>query len=115
MSDRRALMGTVSGSGGGDIDWANVTEVTIGANTITKMTEVSAYFSNYTYNYLVLTTAPTTENQVVVGARLAQSGTMNHALRYRGGTIGGTIISGSYDGILVEGTKYCLLSRRDLT
>lgn len=107
-SDFVSEIGSISGGGG--LDWADVTEVTIGANTITKMTEVSAYFSNYTYNYLVLTTAPTTENQIVVGARLAKSGGMNFAVRYRGGTIGGTIISGSYDGVLVEGTKYCLFS-----
>jgi len=115
MSDRRALMGALLGSGGGDIDWANVTEVTIGANTITNTNQISTYFSDYPYNYIVLTSTPTTENQIVVGARLAQSGTMNHALRYRGGTIGSAAISGAYDGILVEGTKYCLLSWRDLT
>lgn len=97
-------------SGGGGLDWADVTEITIGANTVRNTSDVSAYFSNYTYNYLVLTTAPTTENQIVVGVRLAQSGAMDHVLRYRGGSIGGAIIQGSYDGVLVEGTKYCLFS-----
>jgi len=112
MSDRRALMGALLGSSGGGLDWADVTEVTIGANNITKTSEISTYFSNYTYNIIILTSTPTVENQFVGGARLAQSGGMNTGLRYRGGAIGGTAISSSYDGILVEGTKYCLLSWR---
>ena len=112
MSDRRALMGAVLGSSGGGLDWADVTEVTIGANTITKTGEISTYFSNYTYNIIILTSTPTTENQFVCGVRLAQSGGMNTSIRYRGGVLGGAAISNSHDGILVEGTKYCLLSWR---
>ena len=115
MSDRRALMGALLGSGGGGLDWADVTEITIGANTITNMSQISTYFSNYPYNYIILTSAPTTENQLVCGARFAQSGNMNSALRYRGGSIGTAGVSNAHDGVLVEGTKYCLLSWRDLT
>ncbi len=112
MSDRRALMGALLGSGGGGLDWADVTEITIGANSVTKMTGVSEYFSNYTYDCIILTTSPTIENQFVAGGRMAQSGGMTGALRYRNGAIGSTAIASSYDGILVEGTKYCLLSWR---
>lgn len=112
MSDRRALMGALLGSSGGCLDWADVTEITIGANSVTKMTGVSEYFSNYTYDCIILTTSPTIENQFVAGGRMAQSGGMTGAFRYRGGVIGSTQIASSYDAILVEGTKYCLLSWR---
>lgn len=97
-------------SGGGGLDWADVTEVTIGANTINNTNELSIYFTDYTYNYFVLTTAPTVQNQIVGGVRLAQSGGMHSALRYRNGSISGVVISASYDAVLVEGTKYCMLA-----
>ena len=104
-------IGDISGGGGG-LDWADVSEITIGANTIKNTNELSRYFTDYTYNYFVLTTAPTVENQIVGGVRLAQSGGMHSALRYRNGSISGVAISASYDAVLVEGTKYCLLSWR---
>ena len=112
MSDRRALIGALLGSSGGGLDWADVTEITVGANTIANMDQVDAYFSNYPYNYIILTTAPTTENQFVCGVRLAQSGKLGGILRYRNGAINNAVVSVQHDGILVEGTKYCLLAWR---
>ena len=111
MSDRRVLMGALLGSSGGsfDIDWADVTEVTIEANSVTSTAAVSTYFSGYTYSFVILASALTTTDQFVFGDCPNQDGVMGNPHRYRGGKIVGTIVGANYDAKLVEGTKYYLL------
>lgn len=103
-------IGNIPSSGSGmSIDWAEVTEVTIGANSVTNTTGVQTYFSGYTYKFVILASALTTNNQFVLGFSQNQDGTMNSPFRYRDGTIKPTNIGASYDCKLIEGTKYYLL------
>ena len=110
LDDYADLVDAIETGGGGGLDWADVTEITVGANNVTNTSDANAYFSNYTYNYLVLTSAPTEQNQIVCGAGLPQSNGMTQITRYRNGALGGAGVSTNHDGVLVEGTKYCLLS-----
>lgn len=101
-----------SGSGGLAFDWADVEEVTIGANSVTNMSGVQTYFSGYTYKFILLASPLTTNNQFVFGLSNNANGTMNSAARYRNGNIISTTVSTNYDAALVEGTKYYLLTQK---
>lgn len=102
-------IGNIPSGGGISIDWADVTEVTIGANSVTNTTGVQTYFSGYTYKFVILASALTTNNQFVFGSSIQQDGTMGTPFRYRDGTIKTTGMGANYDCKLIEGTKYYLL------
>lgn len=115
MSDRRALMGAVSGGSGEgfSIDWANVTEVTIGANSVTNTAGCQTYFSGYSYHYVILASPITQNRQFVFGYSRYADGKMNSAHRNEGTSdIRGVTIDTSYDAKLVEGSKYYLLKKK---
>lgn len=113
MSDRRALMGAASGSGGGDIEWADVTEVTIGANSVTNTAGCQTYFSEYSYHFVILASPITDNRQFVCGYSRYANGTMNAAYRNENTSeIRGVAVDTSYDAKLVEGSKYYLLKKK---
>ena len=89
---------------GANFQWATQTFIeTIVANSITNTSEAKAYFDNkYTYTYAILLSELTVNNQMVL------MGVSNN--RWRGGTISGTSIGTNYDGKLVEGSQYLILS-----
>lgn len=114
MSDRRALMGAVSGSAEGlSIDWADVTEVTIEANSINKTSGVATYFQGYSYHFVILASPITTNRQFVFGMSRNANGTMESPCRYETpSTIRPVAVDTSYDCYLVEGSKYYLLKKK---
>ena len=112
IDDYADLVDSISGGGGLDFDWADVEEVTIGANSVTNTAAVSTYFSGYTYSFVILSSALTTNNQFVLGSCQNQDGVMGDPHRYRDGKIVQTVIGANYDAKLVEGTKYYLLKRK---
>ena len=100
-----------SGGGGLAFDWANVSEITIGANSVTNTTGVQSYFSGYTYVCILLASSITTNNQFVWALSPDQNGTINQIDRYRDGSIRTTTVGNAYDCKLVEGTKYYLFRK----
>ena len=115
MSDRRALMGAALGSSGEglSIDWANVEEVTVVANSVTNTAGCQTYFSGYSYHYVILASPITQNRQFVFGYSRYANGTMNSAHRSEGTSdIRGVAVDTSYDAKLVEGSKYYLLKKK---
>ena len=109
MSDRRALMGAMSGAPGEgfDIDWVNVTEVTVGANSVSNVAAAKEYFQNdYSPFYIVLKESPAHEQQLVFEAINPSNGNLQQAARCVGGAIVQTGTTASYTAYLVEGTHY---------
>lgn len=107
-----AIAAIPSGGGGISIDWADVTEVTIGANSITNISGVQTYFSGYTFTFVLLASPLTADAQFVSALSVDQDGSMTWPTRYRGGKVQSTIVGNAYDGKLIEGTKYYLLKRK---
>ena len=103
-------IGNIPSGGGISIDWAEVTEVTIGANSITNMTGVQTFFSGYTYKLIILASPITVNNQFTYGHSQGSDGTLNFVSRYRNDAIKSSIVGNAYDAKLVEGTKYYLLA-----
>lgn len=95
---------TVSVSG---IEFLWATQVyieTIEANSITNTTQAKAYFDNKYSSYVfAILLSPLTVNNQIVQMGLATS-------RWRNGTISGTTVGTNYDGKLVEGSQYVILS-----
>lgn len=96
----------VPSSGGGyTFDWASSSQViTIGANSVTNTQEAKSYFESYTYDY-VLILSPLTVNNQFVGFSTTLP------LRYKNGAIVNTVVGTNYDCALVEGTQYLILSK----
>lgn len=107
-----AIAAIPTGGGGISIDWADVTEVTIGANSVTNTTGVQTYFSGYTYTFVLLADSLTVNNQFVSALSVNQDGSITNTTRYRDGKVQGTIVGNAYDAKLIEGTKYYLLKRK---
>lgn len=103
-------IGNIPSGGGISIDWAEVTEVTIGANSITNMTGVQTYFSGYTYKLIILASPITVNAQFAYGHSQNSDGTLNYVYRNNNGAIKSSTVGSNYDAKLVEGTKYYLLA-----
>lgn len=101
-----------SGGGGISIDWADVTEVTIGANSVTNTTGVQTYFSGYSYTFVLLGSSLTVNNQFVAAFSTQQNGSIQNIYRYRDGRVQSSTVGNAYDDKLIEGTKYYLLKRK---
>lgn len=88
---------------------AQVFVETIEANSITNTADAKAYFDNkYSYKMAILLSALTTNNQVVY--IFYNSATSGAVARWRNGGVAGTSIASNYDGVLVEGSQYVILS-----
>lgn len=101
-----------TGGGGYSFDWADVTEVTIGANSISNTQGVVDFFSSYTpYSLIVLASALTTNNQFVNvhGSSATGPGTMQ---RWRNGDIVVTSVGERYDCVLPQGSKYLVFAKK---
>lgn len=95
-----------SGGGGMSIDWADVTEVTVGANSVSNTQGVANFFSTFApYILIVLASGLTTNNQFVSSNNSSNSGT-NWMQRWRNGSISATTIGPNYDCVLPQGSKY---------
>lgn len=104
-------IGNIPSGSGLAFDWANVSEITIGANSVTNTTGVQSFFSGYTYVCILLASSITTNNQFVWALSPDQNGTINQIDRYRDGSIRTTAVGNAYDCKLVEGTKYYLFRK----
>ena len=107
-----AIAAIPSGGGGISIDWADVTEVTIGANSVTNTSGVQTYFSGYTFTFVLLGSPLTVNNQFVAALSVNQDGSITIPTRYRDGRVRGTAVGNAYDAKLIEGTKYYLLKMK---
>lgn len=85
--------------------WASQVHIeTIEANSITNSTNAKAYFdSRYSYNYAILLSPLTVNNQVVMMG-------VNNS-RWRNNSISNLTIGTNYDAKLVEGTQYLILKK----
>lgn len=102
-----------SGGGGMTMDWADVTEVTIGANSVTKTSGVNTYFSGYSYHLIVLASPITVSKQFVYGRSEYADGTLSGASRKESDSrIRNCAVDNSYDCYLVEGSKYYLFKMK---
>lgn len=113
-----SAIGDIQTGGTVSVEWANVSEITIGANTISKSSEVASYFDPSTYgnqSIFILESALTTQNQCVYFANIydtSGANTQNHITRYKDGQIRSTAVGTNYDCVLVEGTKYLVISKK---
>lgn len=85
--------------------WATQVYIeTIEANSITNTSQAKAYFDNKysSYVYAILLSDFTVNNQVVMMGLAT--------CRWRGGAVVGTAVGTNYDGKLVEGSQYVILS-----
>lgn len=100
---------TVNVSGGGASPaYTTISEVAIGANSVTNTAAAKTYFSGYeSYIAILLKETPTTNNQLV--ALFMNAPENNGAARLRNGTISRSAVGTSYDCVLVEGTHYYVL------
>lgn len=105
-------IGNIPSGGGMAIDWANVTEVTIGANSVTSTNAVGTYFSGYTYKFIMLASALTTNNQFAFGYSALADGALTTPYRYRNDKIQSTTMGANYDCVLVEGSKYYIIAQK---
>ena len=121
----------VDGYGGGDIDFEGGSTivksfiVTIGANNCTTMTECGAYIvslCNMDSSYSFTTIAIEKKSSYITrefGCAMGKSASpytgilTPHAMRYVNTSFGLTVYSGSYDGFLVEGTKYLVILTKE--
>lgn len=104
--------GTASGGGGFTLPtWLEEKQtVTVGANSLTKMSEIKTYFSSYEPYFLVLLkTNPTVNNQMV--ALWFNAPSSNGGARYRSNAISVSAIGSNYDGKIVEGTEYVIIKK----
>lgn len=101
--------GTSSG-GGVTFEWPLATYIeTIEANSITNTSQAKAYFDNkYNYKFAILLSPLTVNNQVVY--IFYNSATSGAIARWRNGGVAGTSIATNYDGRLVAGSRYIILS-----
>lgn len=101
------VAGYGGGGGGISIDWANITLVTVGANSVTNMSQVADYFKvDHTPCHVVLKESPTINNQFVFCSFDTNTNNMLASIRYKNGTIQTTGTTSSYDARLIEGTNY---------
>lgn len=107
-------IGNISSGGGGmTMDWADVTEVTIGANSVTKTSGVNTYYSGYRYHLIVLASPITVSRQFVFGTSDNANGTLEKAWRKESASrIRACAVDNSYDCYLVEGSKYYLFKMK---
>lgn len=106
-------IGNISGGGGLTFDWADVEEVTIGVNSVTNMAGCQTYFSGYSYHFVILASPITKNRQFVCGYSRLANGTMNGAYRSEGTSdIRSVAVDTSFDGYLVEGSKYYILKKK---
>ena len=95
----------VSGVSGIEFLWATQVYIeTIEANSITNTSQAKAYFDNKysSYVFAILLSDFTVNNQVVMMGLAT--------CRWRGGAVVGTAVGTNYDGKLVEGSQYVILS-----
>jgi hypothetical protein len=101
-----------SGGGGYSFDWADVTEVTIGANSVSNTQGVVNFFSTYApYALIVLASALTTNNQFVSSHNSNLPGS-NWIQRWRNGGINVTTVGSNYDCFLPQGSKYLVFVKK---
>lgn len=101
----------IPGGGGMTLGWASsVTEVTIGANSVTKTAGVNNYFSGYTYAFLFLKDSVTRSRQCIGGYCGTTRGTMTSCWRDQDGFFKACSVDNSYDCYLVEGSTYYLVN-----
>lgn len=100
-----------SGGGGASFDWADLTEVTVGANGVTNTSGVQSYFAGTAETFYILKTALTTSNQFVYGY-FSNASTMGASTRYRGGSIVSVVVGSAYDCVLVEGSVYYKITKK---
>lgn len=94
-------------SGGGmSIDWADVIEVIVGANSVSNTQGVADYFSTFApYSCIVLASGLTTNNQFVSSHNSSAAGS-NRMQRWRGGSVSATNVASNYDCVIPQGSKY---------
>ena len=94
------------------IDWADVTEVTVGANSVSNTQGVADFFSTYApYSLIVLTSALTANNQIVNVLNSSATGG-NTVQRWKNGVIAGTTVGAGFDGVIPQGSKYLVFVKK---
>lgn len=106
-----AIQAIPSGDGY-SFDWANVTEVTIGANSVSHTQGAADFFSTYApYSLIFLASALTTNNQLV-SFNSSDSNANGRVQRWRNGSVSSTNVSSSYDCVLPQGSKYLVFVKK---
>ena len=106
------LAGKKSTGGGMSIDWADVTEVTVGANSISNSLGVRNFFSTFApYSFIVLASGLITENQFVSSHSSYSTGG-NIIQRWRAGVVTAASIGENYDCFIPQGSKYLVFAKK---
>lgn len=97
------------GGGGYNFEWADVTEITIGANSVANTQAANEYFSSYAYDVIIFSGDFSINHQIALCSSNQGNGTMNNVFRYASGKIRATSVGTNFDCVLVEGSKYLLM------
>lgn len=98
--------------GGYSFDWADVTEATIGANSVSNTQGVRDFFSSYApYGVIVLASELTTNNQLV-SSHYSSSATNNAMQRWKNGSFNTVTVGTNYDCVLPQGSKYLVFAKK---